>query len=80
MRTRLRRHRRAALSFAARRSDSLLTAGTLHTVVGEPDKRRRLIGIGGDAAALEEDMLDFSPDEWVAHLDGQLGGMSRPFA
>ncbi|GLR85565.1 C45 family autoproteolytic acyltransferase/hydolase [Bradyrhizobium iriomotense] len=61
--------------------------GTLHTIVGEPTKRRVLIGIGGDAAALEEDMLDVSFDRWLAgedlpvtHLQGQLGGMSKPVA
>jgi predicted choloylglycine hydrolase len=61
-------------------------AGTLHTIVVEPAKRRLLIGIGGDAAALEEDMLDVSFDAWVGgedlavtHLDGQLGGTSHPF-
>jgi hypothetical protein len=61
-------------------------AGTLHTIVGEPSKKRLLIGIGGDAAALEEDMLDVNLDEWlrgkdlpIAHLEGQLGGMSQPF-
>jgi hypothetical protein len=61
-------------------------AGTLHTIVGEPAKRRILIGIGGDAAALEEDMLDVNLDEWmrgqdlpVARLEGQLGGMAHPF-
>jgi predicted choloylglycine hydrolase len=61
-------------------------AGTLHTIVGEPAKRRLLIGIGGDAAALEEDMLDVSFDRWLAgedlpisQLQGQLGGMARPF-
>lgn len=61
-------------------------AGTLHTVIGEPAKRRPLIGIGGDAAALEENMLDISLDQWVAgedlpisHLQGQLGGISKPF-
>jgi hypothetical protein len=61
-------------------------AGTLHTVVAEPAKRRLLIGIGGDAAALEEDMLDVDFDSWVngadlpiTHLEGQLGGLSRPF-
>jgi hypothetical protein len=60
-------------------------AGTLHTIVGEPAKRRLLIGIGGDAAALEEDMLDVDFDRWLAgedlpisHLQGQLGGMSKP--
>jgi predicted choloylglycine hydrolase len=59
--------------------------GTLHTIVGEPARRRLLIGIGGDAAALEEDMLDVSFDRWVAgedlpvsQLQGQLGGMSKP--
>ena len=59
--------------------------GTLHTIVGEPAKRRLLIGIGGDAAALEEDMLDVDFDRWVtgedlqiAHLQGQLGGTSKP--
>jgi predicted choloylglycine hydrolase len=61
-------------------------AGTLHTIVAEPSKKRLLIGIGGDAAALEEDMLDVNFDHWrngedlpVAHLEGQLGGISRPF-
>jgi predicted choloylglycine hydrolase len=60
-------------------------AGTLHTIVGEPAKRRLLIGVGGDAAALEEDMLDVDLDRWLAgedlpisHLQGQLGGMSKP--
>jgi predicted choloylglycine hydrolase len=59
--------------------------GTLHTIVGEPAKRRLLVGIGGDAAALEEDMLDVNFDRWVAgedlpisQLQGQLGGMSKP--
>jgi predicted choloylglycine hydrolase len=61
-------------------------AGTLHTIVAEPSKKRLLIGIGGDAAALEEDMLDVDFDQWlngedlpVTHLEGQLGGISRPF-
>jgi predicted choloylglycine hydrolase len=61
-------------------------AGTLHTIVGEPAKKRILIGIGGDAAALEEDMLDVSLDEWlhgqdlpIVRLEGQLGGMAHPF-
>ncbi len=61
-------------------------AGTLHTLVAEPAKKRVLIGIGGDAAALDEDMLDVDFDEWaggtdlsVTHLDGQLGGVSQPF-
>jgi predicted choloylglycine hydrolase len=59
--------------------------GTLHTIVGEPARRRLLIGIGGDAAALEEDMLDLNFDRWLAgedlpisHLQGQLGGISKP--
>jgi predicted choloylglycine hydrolase len=61
-------------------------AGTLHTLVAEPAKRRLLIGIGGDAAALEEDMLDVDFARWcggedlpVSDLEGQLGGMARPF-
>jgi predicted choloylglycine hydrolase len=61
-------------------------AGTLHTMVGEPTKKRLLIGIGGDAAALDEDMLDVNLDQWsagenlqISHLQGQLGGMSQPF-
>jgi predicted choloylglycine hydrolase len=61
-------------------------AGTLHTVVAEPSKKRLLIGVGGDAAALEEDMLDVDFDRWltgedlpVRYLEGQLGGISRPF-
>jgi hypothetical protein len=62
-------------------------AGTLHAIVGEPAKRRLLIGIGGDAVALDEDMLDVDLAAWVAgrdlpvaYLDGQLGGLSHPFA
>jgi predicted choloylglycine hydrolase len=61
-------------------------AGTLHTIVAEPAKKRLLIGIGGDAAALEEDMLDVDFSRWLGgedlaadHLDGQLGGLSKPF-
>jgi hypothetical protein len=60
-------------------------AGTLHTIVGEPAKRRLLIGIGGDAAALDQDMLDVDLAEWVAgkdltiaYLEGQFGGLSHP--
>lgn len=55
-------------------------AQTLHTIVAEPAKRRLLIGIGGDAAALEEDMLDVDFKLWVTgedlptkELKGQLG-------
>jgi predicted choloylglycine hydrolase len=55
-------------------------AQTLHTIVAEPAKRRLLIGIGGDAAALDEDMLDVDFKLWVAgedlpikQLKGQLG-------
>jgi len=83
----------AAMFTALNRSTSpafhhgyLRGAGTLHTIVAEPAKKRLLIGIGGDAASLEEDMLDVNLDEWlrgndlpVAYLDGQLGGMSQPF-
>jgi predicted choloylglycine hydrolase len=61
-------------------------AGTLHTIVAEPAKRRVLIGIGGDAAALGEDMFDLNFDQWlhgddlpIKQLEGHLGGMSRPF-
>jgi hypothetical protein len=61
-------------------------AGTLHTIAGEPAKRRLLIGIGGDAAALDEDMLDVELAKWkagenlpVAYLQGQLGGLANPF-
>jgi hypothetical protein len=61
-------------------------AGTLHTIVAEPAKKRLLIGIGGDAAALDEDMMDLDFDAWlggedspIAHLQGQLGGTSHPF-
>jgi hypothetical protein len=57
----------------------------LHTSVGEPAKRRLLIGIGGDAAALEEDMLDISFVRWIegedlpiSLLEGRLGDMSKP--
>ena len=60
-------------------------AGTLHTIAALPASRRMLIGIGGDAAALEEDMLDIDFGAWVkgedlpvTHLIGQLGGMSLP--
>jgi hypothetical protein len=61
-------------------------AGTLHTIVAELVKKRVLIGVGGDAAALEEDMLDVDFGAWVkgkdlpiTDLEGQLGGLSRPF-
>jgi predicted choloylglycine hydrolase len=61
-------------------------AGTLHTIVAEPAQRRLLIGIGGDAAALDEDMLDVDFAEWVAGrdlpvacLEGHLGGLAHPF-
>jgi predicted choloylglycine hydrolase len=61
------------------------TAQTLHTLVAEPAKRRLLIGIGGDAAALDEDMLDVDFKLWVAgedmpikQLNGQLG-LGRQF-
>jgi hypothetical protein len=54
--------------------------------VGEPARKRVLIGIGGDAAALDEDMLDVNLEEWsggrdlpVRHLADQLGGLARPF-
>lgn len=57
---------------------------TLHTMVTEPAKRRLLIGIGGDAAALDEDILDVDFPRWiqgedlaVAQLQGQLGTKSR---
>jgi hypothetical protein len=65
----------------------LKRAGSLHTIVGEPATKRLLIRIGGDAAALDENMLDVNVDKWVsgvdlpvAHPAGQLGGMSRLFA
>lgn len=41
-------------------------AQTLHTMIAEPGKRRLLIGIGGDAGALDEDMLDVDFNSWVA--------------
>jgi predicted choloylglycine hydrolase len=44
-------------------------AQTLHTIVAEPGKRRLLIGIGGDAAALDEDMLDVDFKSWAAGAD-----------
>jgi predicted choloylglycine hydrolase len=60
-------------------------AGTLHTLSAEPAKKRVLIGIGGDAAALDEDMLDVDFTAWVngadlpiSELTGQLGGTSLP--
>jgi hypothetical protein len=60
-------------------------AQTLHTIVAEPAKRRFLIGIGGDAAALDEDMMDVDFKVWITgenlptkHLKGQLGlGLQR---
>lgn len=60
-------------------------AGTLHTIAATPAERRVLIGVGGDAAALDEDMLDIDFAAWVkgedlpvTELTGQLGGMSLP--
>jgi len=44
-------------------------AQTLHTIAAEPVKGRLLIGIGGDAAALEEDMLDVDFGRWVGGED-----------
>jgi hypothetical protein len=44
-------------------------AQTLHTMIAEPGKRRLLIGIGGGAAALDEDMLDVDFNSWVAGED-----------
>lgn len=44
-------------------------AQTLHTIIAEPGKRRLLIGIGGDAAALGEEMLDVDFNSWVAGED-----------
>ncbi|WFU43150.1 hypothetical protein QA640_12275 [Bradyrhizobium sp. CB82] len=41
-------------------------AQTLHTIVAEPARRRFLIGIGGDAPALDEDMLDVDFKLWVS--------------
>jgi hypothetical protein len=59
-------------------------AGTTHTLVGEPARRRLLIGVGGDAAALEEDMLDVNFDRWLAGEDLPIShrygrGMAKPF-
>ena len=48
---------------------------TLHTIVAEPVKRRLLIGIGGDAAALEEDMLDVDFPRWVDGEDLLVTGL-----
>ncbi len=48
---------------------------TLHTIVAEPVKRRLLIGIGGDAAALEEDMLDVDFPRWVRGEDLAVAGL-----
>ena len=61
-------------------------AQTLHTIVAEPGKRRFLIGVGGDAAALDEDMVDVDFNLWVAgedlpikQLKGQLNLGFQPF-
>jgi predicted choloylglycine hydrolase len=60
-------------------------SGTLHTLSAEPAKRRMLMGVGGDAAALDEDMLDIDFAGWVQgqdlpvrQLTGQLGGLAAP--
>lgn len=60
-------------------------SGTLHTLSAEPAKRRVLVGVGGDAAALDEDMLDIDFAAWVngedlpvRQLTGQLGGLAAP--
>jgi hypothetical protein len=50
------------------RGEAISVANAQHDDVGEPVKRRLLIGIGGDAAALEEDMLDVSFDRWLAGI------------
>jgi predicted choloylglycine hydrolase len=61
-------------------------AGTLHTIVSEPARRRILIGVGGDAASLGTDMLDVGLDNWTygrnigtTQLTGQLGGQTKAF-
>jgi predicted choloylglycine hydrolase len=61
-------------------------AGTLHTIVAEPAKKRLLIGIGGDATCLEQSILDVNLSRWCAgadlpitQLQGRLGGSSQPF-
>jgi hypothetical protein len=61
-------------------------AGTHHTIVAEPAEKRVLIAVRGDAAALDEDMMDLNLDQWLhgndlplMRLESQLGGMSRPF-
>jgi predicted choloylglycine hydrolase len=62
-------------------------AGTLHTLVCQPKTRRVLLGVGGDAAELDIEMIDFDFPAWLAGrdlaigaLEGQLGGMAKPFA
>ena len=61
-------------------------AGTLHTLVAEPARKRLLLGIGGDAATLDDDMLDVDFTRWTSgedlplcRLQGQLGGTFKPF-
>ena len=56
------------------------------TALVAPGRRRLLIGIGGDAAALDEDMLDVDFPRWVqgedlpvTQLKGQLGTKSPAF-
>lgn len=59
-----------ALNFAASPAfHNYGNAQTLHTVVAEPSKQRFLIGIGGDASALDEDMVDIDFKLWVAGED-----------
>jgi len=60
-------------------------AGTLHTLVSEPSKRRLVVGVGGDASTLDADRLDVDFPTWVrgedlpvTSLEGRLGGTSQP--
>ena len=59
-----------ALNFSASPAfHNVLARQTMHTIVAEPGKRRILIGIGGDATALDEDMVDVDFKLWVAGED-----------
>lgn len=56
-------------------------AGTLHTIVTSPKDRTLLVGVGGDAAAMQMDLRAWAAGVTLPCrvLQGQLGGKSRPF-
>lgn len=60
-------------------------AGTLHTLACEPEQRKMILGVGGDAEKLGRNRLEIDFAAWCAgkdlpvqFLSGDLGGRSKP--